>query len=129
MVGRDRHQYSWLVREHPLLCMGEDVLSSQSDAHAQQHVAMPKLMGAPAYARPPRLVDETPRPLHPDDLPLEAERTPEEHELASVIAPEAVDWTSTPLGRRVVDLPEGAADTNGLDKSRSIVARLGLRRS
>ena len=37
-----------------------------------QHVALPKLMGQPAYARPPRHASMTVvRPLDPDDLPLE----------------------------------------------------------
>jgi hypothetical protein len=40
----------------------------------EHHVALPKLYGAPAYARPNRPVDETPRPLDEDDLPLEAFR-------------------------------------------------------
>ncbi|HEY4633345.1 MAG TPA: hypothetical protein VIH00_05445 [Candidatus Limnocylindrales bacterium] len=38
----------------------------------QQHVALPKLMGQPAYARPPRHTSmAVVRPLDPDDLPLE----------------------------------------------------------
>ncbi len=48
----------------------------------EQHVALPKLYGAPAYARPPRSVEDAQRPFDPDDLPLEAFRTEEEHELA-----------------------------------------------
>jgi hypothetical protein len=41
------------------------------DEHTQ-HVALPKLMGQPAYARPPRHASATiVRPLDPDDLPLE----------------------------------------------------------
>jgi hypothetical protein len=44
-------------------------------------MAMPQLMGAPAYARPPRLVVESPRPLDPDDLPIQALRSPEEEAL------------------------------------------------
>ncbi len=48
----------------------------------QHHVALPKLYGAPAYARPPRpVVATTPRPFDPDDLPLEACMTPEERAL------------------------------------------------
>ncbi|GIW20775.1 MAG: hypothetical protein KatS3mg065_1071 [Chloroflexota bacterium] len=48
----------------------------------QHHVALPKLYGAPAYARPPRpVVARTPRPFDPDDLPLEAFMTPEERAL------------------------------------------------
>ena len=48
----------------------------------EQHVALPQLYGAPAYARPAPVVDETPRPFDPDDLPIEAIQTPEERELA-----------------------------------------------
>lgn len=51
----------------------------------ENHVALPKLYGAPAYARPGRLVDEIERPIDPDDLPLETWRTPEEQELATRI--------------------------------------------
>jgi uncharacterized membrane protein len=36
----------------------------------EQHVALPKLYGAPAYARPPKLAAETARPFDPDELPL-----------------------------------------------------------
>jgi hypothetical protein len=49
----------------------------------EQHVALPKLYGAPAYARPPRPAEEQPKPFDPDELPLEAEWTPDERELAS----------------------------------------------
>jgi hypothetical protein len=52
----------------------------------QQHVALPKLYGAPAYARPPRqAVAVVDRPLDPDDLPIEAIQTPEERELAATL--------------------------------------------
>ncbi|HXR26970.1 MAG TPA: hypothetical protein VN771_03840 [Candidatus Baltobacteraceae bacterium] len=51
------------------------------------HVAMPKLMGQPAYARPPRpLAVESPRPLDPDDLPIEAFRSEEDQRLAAQLA-------------------------------------------
>ena len=45
--------------------------------------ALPKLYGAPAYARPP-LVPVAPvdRPFDPDDLPLESEQSREEREIA-----------------------------------------------
>ena len=49
----------------------------------EQHVALPKLYGAPAYARPSRPAAVSPRPLDPDDLPIEAVQTPEERELAA----------------------------------------------
>jgi hypothetical protein len=49
----------------------------------EQHIALPKLYGAPAYARPTVVVEETERPFDPDDLPIEAVQTDEERELAS----------------------------------------------
>ena len=40
------------------------------------HVALPKLYGAPAYARPPVVpVQQAERPIDPDALPLEAVQT------------------------------------------------------
>jgi hypothetical protein len=52
----------------------------------EQHVALPKLYGAPAYARPPRPVEaELEKPFDPDDLPIEVEQTPEERELAATL--------------------------------------------
>lgn len=48
----------------------------------EQHVAMPQLRGAPAYARPPMPVTPSPRLLDPDDLPIEAARTDEDRDLA-----------------------------------------------
>ena len=45
----------------------------------EQHVALPKLYGAPAYARPPITVEEhVVRPFDPDDLPIAAFQTDEE---------------------------------------------------
>jgi hypothetical protein len=63
------------------------VLSSSDigEGIAARHMAMPKLMGAPAYARPKRLVEETVRPFDPDDLPLEAVRTEEERYIAAAV--------------------------------------------
>ena len=51
----------------------------------EHHVALPALYGAPAYARPPRIVPEEQRPPDPDDLPLEAFQTVEEREIAAAI--------------------------------------------
>jgi hypothetical protein len=51
------------------------------------HGAMPKLYGAPAYARPPMTAtNQTERPFDPDELPIEAERSPEEKELLRELA-------------------------------------------
>jgi hypothetical protein len=46
-----------------------------------RHVAMPKLVGAPAYARPAVPVMQVARPFDPDDLPLQAVMTDEERDL------------------------------------------------
>jgi hypothetical protein len=51
----------------------------------EQHVALPKLYGAPAYARPPRPALVADRPFDPDDLPIEVEQTPEERYLAETL--------------------------------------------
>jgi hypothetical protein len=48
----------------------------------EEHVALPHLFGAPAYARPPSIVTPTALPLDPDDLPLAVEQTPEERAVA-----------------------------------------------
>jgi hypothetical protein len=55
----------------------------------EQHVALPKLYGAPAYARPPRHADDDlERPFDPDELPIEAARTEEEQEFVATLPSE-----------------------------------------
>jgi hypothetical protein len=49
----------------------------------EQHIALPKLYGAPAYARPAAPVATAPRPFDPDELPIEAFQTDEEREYAA----------------------------------------------
>jgi hypothetical protein len=49
----------------------------------EQHIALPKLYGAPAYARPAIVVEIAERPFDPDDLPIEAVQTEEEREIAA----------------------------------------------
>jgi hypothetical protein len=51
----------------------------------EQHVALPKLFGAPAYARPVAPVATAPRPFDPDDLPIDALMTEDEREFASTL--------------------------------------------
>jgi hypothetical protein len=48
----------------------------------EQYVALPKLYGAPAYARPTGSRTEAPRPFDPDELPIEAAMTDEDREIA-----------------------------------------------
>ncbi len=47
-----------------------------------EHVAHPRLYGAPAYGRPPLSVPPTTLPLDPDDFPITADQTPEERAVA-----------------------------------------------
>jgi hypothetical protein len=50
-----------------------------------RHIALPHLYGQPAYARPPRHVDDSPRPFDPDALPLAAEMTGDERAFVATI--------------------------------------------
>lgn len=52
----------------------------------ERHVALPKLYGAPAYARPPVAVVAAIKPFDPDELPLEVFQTEDELESAAYIA-------------------------------------------
>ena len=52
----------------------------------ERPVALPKLYGAPAYARPPvSPVAPTPRPFDPDQLPLTVYQTEEERRYADLL--------------------------------------------
>ncbi len=51
----------------------------------EEHVAHPRLYGAPAYARPPQRVTPTALPLDPDDLPIAVEQTEEERAIAEAL--------------------------------------------
>ena len=64
----------------------------------EQHIALPKLYGAPAYGRPPRPALEIERPFDPDELPLEAHRTDEEQEFVELLPARAYAPGGTTLG-------------------------------
>lgn len=53
-----------------------------TDEDQQPHVALPRLYGQPAYARPPRSFAATERPPDVDDLPIEADQTEDERAVA-----------------------------------------------
>ncbi len=58
-----------------------------NDEHG--HIAMPKLYGAPAYARPPTSpAKPVERPFDPDDLPIESEQTTDDRVPGEQVAPE-----------------------------------------
>lgn len=82
----------------------------------EQHIALPKLYGAPAYARPAPVVDIGPRPFDPDELPIEAFQTDDERELASNLPARA--WAP---GGTVI---EGEPSANGHDGSSDKPAKL-----
>jgi hypothetical protein len=60
----------------------------------EQHIALPKLYGAPAYARPVPPVDVTPRPFDPDDLPIEAVLSVEDRDAAGALSGRSYDPTA-----------------------------------
>jgi hypothetical protein len=76
----------------------------------EQHVALPKLYGAPAYARPSAPVATAPRPFDPDDLPIDALRTEDEREFASGLPARA--WAP---GGTVVDQQHAHAHAHAHD--------------
>lgn len=71
----------------------------------EQHIALPKLYGAPAYARPAPLVAHTPRPFDPDDLPIEAVQSEEERAIAATLP--AYAWAPGGAPRRDDDHASG----------------------
>lgn len=71
----------------------------------EQHIALPKLYGAPAYARPAPIAEQAPRPFDPDDLPIEAVQTPEERELAASLPAHAY----APGGGQLVAVGAGSS--------------------
>jgi hypothetical protein len=87
----------------------------------EQHVALPKLYGAPAYARPPAMADTALRPFDPDDLPIEAFQTEEDRAFAATLPARA--WA--PGGSA---LDGGHADNRRSDAPRSLSGKhLSLR--
>jgi hypothetical protein len=74
------------------------------------YFAFPKLYGAPAYARPPKVVEEeTERPLNPDDLPIAAAMTDDERAVAEAIEAERAAAASATAGARPAGGPSGSA--------------------
>jgi hypothetical protein len=70
----------------------------------EQHVALPRLYGAPAYARPPRSAATLDRPFDPDDLPIEAFQSEEDRAFAASLparawAPGGVPFDGSDEGR------------------------------
>jgi hypothetical protein len=71
----------------------------------EQHVALPKLYGAPAYARPPRQAAVVDKPFDPDDLPIEIEQTPEERELLAMLPAHSYAPGGAPISGQLAAYP------------------------
>ncbi len=67
-------------------------------ADPDPYFALPKLYGAPAYARPPKVVPESERPLDPDDLPIAAEQSDDERALTEVLQASGTYLSGAVLG-------------------------------
>jgi hypothetical protein len=87
----------------------------------EQHVALPKLYGAPAYARPPAPIPPMERPLDPDDLPIAAFQTDEERVLAEALPARAYRVVS----RRGDDHVDGDGSSGPRPRTFSIRAIAG----
>ena len=75
----------------------------------EQHVALPRLYGAPAYARPPRTAATVDRPFDPDDLPIEAFMSEEDRAFAATLPARA--WA--PGGVPTDGEGQGGGSNNG----------------
>jgi hypothetical protein len=88
----------------------------------EQHVALPKLYGAPAYARPPAPVDPKARPFDPDQLPIAADQTDEERRIAALMPAHSYSAAERDQGNRTT---RGSRDLRPrLFRMRSIAGRL-----
>jgi hypothetical protein len=82
--------------------MGGRPLSAKRDSRVatdEQHIALPHLYGAPAYARPPHPVTGVERPFDPDELPIEAYQTDEERDFRTTLPARAYAPGGVSLGR------------------------------
>lgn len=90
----------------------------------EQHVALPKLYGAPAYARPASYGTTADKPFDPDDLPIEAFQSDDDRAFAATLPARA--WA--PGGATIAGTDFGVADPPRLKgrrlSLRSIAGRL-----
>jgi hypothetical protein len=93
----------------------EDALVSIEDFSGP----LPRLVGSPAYARPPGAVATAPRPFDPDELPLEVFQTEEEREFAArlparAFAPGGADVRLLEQAQRPDEVAPEAPEPSGL---------------
>lgn len=72
-------------------------------ADPDPYYALPKLYGAPSYARPRRVVAQSERPFDPDDLPIAAAQTEEERAWAASEQAAGMGGNSDSAGRSSPD--------------------------
>jgi len=77
----------------------------------ERELALPKLYGAPAYARPPTAAAVVERPFDPDELPIEAYQSDEDREFVSTLPTRASATSGTETGRHS---SSGSARRRGL---------------
>ncbi|MFL5679235.1 MAG: hypothetical protein ACJ77B_01395 [Chloroflexota bacterium] len=75
----------------------------------EQHVALPRLVGAPAYARPRVHADTKPRPFDPDEMPITAFQTEDERDLVDSLPPRAFAPGGIVIERDGGSQPQGAS--------------------
>ena len=91
----------------------------------EQHVALPRLYGAPAYARPPTMASTVLRPFDPDDLPIEAFMTEEYRAFAATLPAHAWAAGGATLDPSADGRSHGPNRLNGRQLNlRSIAGRL-----
>ncbi len=94
----------------------------------EQHLALPHLYGAPAYSRPPRVVEQVARPFDPDELPIEADRTDQDAlalaELAGNSWAPAVE--PTPKAHKRVRLGRAARNAAPSDQAKAVAVSVGV---
>ncbi len=90
----------------------------------EQHIALPKLYGAPAYARPASGPTGVTRPFDPDELPLEALQTDEDRTFAAMIPARAYGPGMADPGRGGDGGRDGSRLRGRPFKLRSIAGRL-----
>jgi hypothetical protein len=66
----------------------------------ERPIALPKLYGAPAYARPPAPVEAVPRPFDLDELPLEVYQTEDQRDALAYITARTYEVDGSDLRRR-----------------------------
>jgi hypothetical protein len=86
-------------------------------ADPDPYFALPKLYGAPAYARAPKAVPDSERPFDPDDLPIAAAQTEDERAATGMLEPSG-SHRSNGNGLHPFDNGQGpAGDGSGMASS------------